>query len=190
MSENPIAISNLNDFIFCPVSIYFHLLDYETEKLTYQNGSQINGTAAHESVDSGRYSDLKTVLQAIPVYSEKYGLFGKIDIFDVHSVVLTERKKKIANIYDGYVFQLYAQYFSLCEMGYDVRQIRLHSMDDNKTYPISLPEEDAEMLAKFERLMEEIRNFSFDGFRQLNFLKCRRCIYEPLCSFSCEKSEE
>lgn len=44
MSENPIAISNLNDFIFCPVSIYFHLLDYETEKLTYQNGSQINGT--------------------------------------------------------------------------------------------------------------------------------------------------
>ena len=159
MSENPIAISNLNDFIFCPVSIYFHLLDYETEKLTYQNGSQINGTAAHESVDSGRYSDLKTVLQAIPVYSEKYGLFGKIDIFDVNSGVLTERKKKIANIYDGYVFQLYAQYFSLCEM-------------------------------EFERLMEEIRNFSFDGFRQLNFLKCRRCIYEPLCSFSCEKSEE
>ena len=24
MSENPIAITSLNDFVFCPVSIYFH----------------------------------------------------------------------------------------------------------------------------------------------------------------------
>ena len=27
MSEQPLSISNLNDFIFCPVSIYFHSLD-------------------------------------------------------------------------------------------------------------------------------------------------------------------
>lgn len=31
MSEQPIAISCLNDFIFCPVSIYFHALDADTE---------------------------------------------------------------------------------------------------------------------------------------------------------------
>ena len=190
MSENPITISNLNDFIFCPASIYFHSLDYETEKLTYQDDSQINGTAAHEAVDSGKYSDRKNILQAVPVYSEKYGLFGKIDVFDVGTGVLTERKKKIVKIYDGYIFQLYAQFFSLCEMGYDVNQIRLYSMDDNKMYPILLPEENAEMLKKFDQLVVDMRNFSFEGFRQTNCMKCQRCIYEPLCSFSCEKCEE
>lgn len=58
MSENPISISNLNDFIFCPASIYFHLLDYDTDKLTYQDSYQLNGTAAHKAVDSCAYSDI------------------------------------------------------------------------------------------------------------------------------------
>ena len=61
MSENPIAISNLNDFIFCPVSIYFHSLDYDTEKMTYQNSDQLNGTAVHTTVDSGTYSSKKSI---------------------------------------------------------------------------------------------------------------------------------
>ena len=33
MSELPLSISNLNDFIFCPVSIYFHGLDSDTDKM-------------------------------------------------------------------------------------------------------------------------------------------------------------
>ena len=35
MSESPIPISNLNDFIFCPVSIYFHGLDYMLQYSVY-----------------------------------------------------------------------------------------------------------------------------------------------------------
>lgn len=61
MSENPIAISNLNDFIFCPVLSYFHSLDYDTEKMTYQNSDQLNGTAVHTTVDSGTYSSKKSI---------------------------------------------------------------------------------------------------------------------------------
>ena len=189
MSEYPIAISNLNDFVFCPVSIYFHSLDHDTEKLTYQDDAQLNGTAAHEAIDAGRYSDRKSVWQAVPVYSTRYGLFGKIDLFDADSGLLTERKKKIVTVYDGYVFQLYAQYFALCEMGCDVRRIRLFSMDYNKAYPIRLPEEDEQMPLKFERLIDSMKSFDLNGFRQTNPLKCGRCIYEPLCSFSCQKSE-
>lgn len=60
MSETPIAISNLNDYAFCPVSIYFHLLDYDTDTLTYQDSYQINGTAAHKAVDSS--ADNKNIL--------------------------------------------------------------------------------------------------------------------------------
>lgn len=184
MSESPIPISNLNDFIFCPVSIYFHSLDSETDKLSFQSEYQINGTAAHEKIDNKSYSNRKTILQAVPVYSEKYGLYGKIDLFDVKKSVLTERKKKINNIYDGYIFQLYAQYFALLEMGYEVRSIRLYSMDDNKTFSIPLPYTEKELLSKFEKLILDINMFDFDNFFQTNALKCAKCIYEPLCSFS------
>ncbi len=184
MSEYPISISNLNDFVFCPVSIYFHSVESDTEKLTYQDSFQINGTAAHEKSDTGAYSSKKDMLQGISVYCERYNLIGKIDTFDAENGILTERKKKIKQIFDGYVFQLYAQYFALCEMGYEVSEIRLYSMDDNKTYKIEKPEEAPEMLGKFEKLMSDLESFEFESFVQTNPLKCNMCIYEPLCSFS------
>ncbi len=45
MSEEPIAISSLNDFVFCPVSIYFHSLETDEENLLGQDSYQLNGTA-------------------------------------------------------------------------------------------------------------------------------------------------
>lgn len=182
--ENPISITSLNDFIFCPVSIYFHQLDGDSEKVISQDTYQLNGTAAHQKSDAGTYSTRKSMLQGISVYCEKYDLIGKIDTFDTSTGLLTERKKKIIRIYDGYVFQIYAQYFSLREMGYDVKRLRLYSMDDNKSYDLPKPEEDPEMLRKFEALLQKMKIFQFDGFQQENPLKCMKCIYEPLCSFS------
>lgn len=49
MSENPIAISKLNEFIFCPASIYFHSLEEDENKLLYQDSFQLNGTDAHKN---------------------------------------------------------------------------------------------------------------------------------------------
>lgn len=40
IGENPITITSLNDFIFCPVSICFHSLESDVEKLTYQDHYQ------------------------------------------------------------------------------------------------------------------------------------------------------
>lgn len=61
--DDLIPISFLNDFIFCPASIYFHQLYGAQEKLTYQRSNQINGTAAHRTVDSSTYTSRKNVLQ-------------------------------------------------------------------------------------------------------------------------------
>lgn len=77
----------------------------------------------------------------------------------------------------------------MIEMGYKVNKLRLYSMDDNKIHTVSKPEEDKIMLEKFERIISEINNFSFGSFKQSNISKCQRCIYEPLCSFSCLKEE-
>ncbi len=184
MSENPIIISNLNDFVFCPVSIYFHSLEPENEDILSKDIYQINGSNAHKKSDTATYSSKKSMLQGMSVYSSKFDIVGKIDTFDSDEGILTERKKKITTIYDGYVFQLYAQYFALTEMGYKVNSIRLYSMDDNKIYNIEKPEDNSDMFDKFKKLITKMKNFKFEGFRQSDFHKCKHCIYEPLCSFS------
>lgn len=104
--EDLILISNLNDFIYCPASIYFHGLYGNADKLTYQSEYQINGTKAHENVDAGKYSTRKNIITALEVFSQEYGLVGKIDIYDREKKILIERKKHVNVVYDGYVFQL------------------------------------------------------------------------------------
>ena len=108
--EDLIIISNLNDFIFCPASIYFHKLYGSQDNLLYQSSAQINGTKAHETIDEKTYSTRKSAMMSLDVYSEKYGLCGKIDLYESDKKRLIERKKHVRQIYDGYIFQLYAQY--------------------------------------------------------------------------------
>lgn len=179
--DDAILITELNDFIFCPVSIYFHKMYKNMDRMIYQNTDQINGNTAHKSVDESIYTTRKDILMGIDVYCEKYNLIGKIDIFDIAKKTLRERKKKVKNIYDGYVFQVYAQYFSLVEMGYDVKKIEIYSIDDHKKYDIPLPYANTDMLFKFEKVIYEIKHFSIHEFIQTNEAKCLHCIYEPAC---------
>ena len=111
--EDLIIISNLNDFIFCPASIYFHKLYGSQDNLLYQSSAQINGTKAHETIDEKTYSTRKSAMMSLDVYSEKYGLCGKIDLYESDKKRLIERKKHVRQIYDGYIFQLYAQYYAM-----------------------------------------------------------------------------
>lgn len=182
--DDLIPISYLNDFIFCPVSIYFHQLYGTQERLTYQCRDQINGTAAHKTVDSSTYSTRKNILQGISVYSEELRLIGKIDVFYQDTGILVERKKRIKTIYDGYVFQIYAQCYCLRGMNYTVSSLKLYSMDDNKSFAIPLPENDREMDRKFLNLIYQIKTFTMENYQQDNIEKCRHCIYEPACDRS------
>ena len=63
-----ILITELNDFIFCPVSIYFHRLYGSLENMTYQSSAQINGSAAHEAVDQATYSSEKDIIMGLDVF--------------------------------------------------------------------------------------------------------------------------
>jgi CRISPR-associated exonuclease Cas4 len=182
--EDPIIISNLNDFGFCPASIYFHNLMYGADRILTQTSSQINGTHSHFSIDNGSYSSRKSVFQGLEVYSEEYGLIGKIDIYYADKGLLVERKKKVSKLFDSQIFQIYGQYFAMCEMGYDVRELRIYSMDDNRNYSIPLPEDDAELFNSFCNVVSDMHAFNLDTFKQDNPLKCANCIYEVMCSCS------
>lgn len=53
-SENFYPISYLNDFIFCPLSIYYHQLYGSLSKRLYYGAAQLDGKAVHEAVDERR----------------------------------------------------------------------------------------------------------------------------------------
>lgn len=179
--ESYIQISKINDFIFCPYSLYYHSIYENFSQKVYHGSAQTKGKIKHECIDEGRYSTAKKFLQGTDVYSEKYGLCGKIDIYDKENKFLIERKNKVIKIYDGYKYQLYAQYFCLKEMGYEVEKLFIHSLTDNKRYEIALPEGDE--LKKFEETIEQMRNFNIakNNFKK-NKQKCEQCIYSQLCS--------
>ena len=183
--ETYIPISYLNDFIFCPRSIYFHQLYGGYSKTVYEQKPQVAGTAAHSTIDTQTYSTRKNVLQGVDIYCEQYNICGKIDIFDADTGKLTERKREIKTIYDGYVYQVYAQYHALVEMGYTVSAIAIHCIIHNKNYPIPLPKDNPEMQQKFEQLIAQINTFDMNapGFTPI-LAKCQNCIYNNLCDYS------
>ncbi len=176
-----IQIANINDFIFCPRSIYFHNCYQKYEEHNFKDKPQVVGTLKHENIDNEKYSTSKNILQSMPVYSEKFKIAGKIDIFDKKKGFLVERKNKIKKIYDGYILQVYAQYFCLKEMGYSVKAIFLHSLSDNKRYKVKLPQRKDE--DNFSRIIKEINDYKLKSNFKQSRKKCEKCIYSLLCDF-------
>jgi CRISPR-associated exonuclease Cas4 len=180
-----IPISYINDYIFCPRSIYNHNLYANFDEQVYQDKPQRAGKNAHKAIDNNLYSNKKDVLMNYEIYSSKYGLYGKIDVYDIKNNILTERKNNITTIYDGYVYQLYAHYFGLTEMGYNVLKMNLYDYSKNITHYISLPIDDPNMLKKFENTIKSIKSFSLlSNEFQANINKCNKCIYKQLCDKS------
>jgi len=179
--EQYIQITKLNDFIFCPLSLYFHSLYENFYQKTYHSKSQTRGKIKHENIDKNKYSSAKRYMQGTAVYSSEYGLMGKIDIYDRETKSLIERKAKVKQIFDGYRYQLYAQMFCLKEMGYEVKKLFVHSLMDNKRYRIDLPNK--EEVEKFENIIKDINNFDISKFdKSINKNKCDNCIYKELCN--------
>jgi len=180
MEEN-IIISNLNDFIFCPRSIYFHNLYYSYDDHLYHDTFQAKGINSHKAIDTKNYSSKKSVLEGIDIYSEELGLIGKIDLLDTDTKTLIERKYKIKKIYDGYYLQIYAQYFCLIEMGYDIQKIKLYSQSNNKSYDVPIPtNKEKEHL---QNIISKMKNFNlYSDFKQ-NPNKCNMCIYKEMCDY-------
>lgn len=81
MEEEYISISTLNDFIFCPYSIYLHNVYMGTDEGLYHATPQTKGRNAHETIDTKTASNRADDLQSFPVMSEKYKFMGKIDIY-------------------------------------------------------------------------------------------------------------
>lgn len=101
--EDYISISTLNDFIFCPYSIYLHNVYMDTDEGLYQATPQTRGKIAHNPIDNKKSSNRSCDLQSLPVISEEYRLVGKIDIYKGNIHQLIERKYQLKHIYKGHI---------------------------------------------------------------------------------------
>lgn len=152
--EQYIQISTINDFLYSPQSLYLHSIYQSFHIDTYHSHYQTNGNGHHKTLDEKTYSGSQRYLQGIPIYSEEYRIIGKIDLYDTKTQTLIERKAKIKNIYLGHKYQLYAQMFCLQEMGYGVKRLKIHSLEDNTNYYIDLPS--PEEIIAFRKLIRDI----------------------------------
>lgn len=177
--DDYISISMLNDFIFCPYSIYLHNVYMETDKSLYHAAPQTKGRNAHETIDNKKADNRKDTLLALPVYSERFKIMGKIDTYKRKEKTLIERKYQLKSIYQGQIYQLWAQMFCLKEMGYEVEQLAFYEISTNKTIPVAMPNSKEEL--QFSEFIEKFRNYNPTSDINTNINKCKHCIYCNLC---------
>ena len=179
MMDDYIAISTLNDFIFCPYSIYLHNVYMDMGEDVYHATPQIRGKLAHETVNEKRTSNRTDEMQSLPVISRIYRLMGKIDIYRGREKKLIERKYQLKKIFQGQIYQLWAQYLCMMEMGYEVEALAFYEISTNKMIPIELPSE--QQLMQFQQFISLYRNYDPSEPINININKCNHCIYSSLC---------
>lgn len=179
MEGDYIHLSALNDFIFCPYSIYLHNIYMEADEGLYHAVPQTQGRIAHDAVDHKRSSTRKDDLMTLPVACEALGIMGKIDIYKGAEHHLIERKYQLKQIFQGQLYQLWGECFCLREMGFSVERVSFYEISTNRMIPQQLPGE-----KEWDELRLFINRFkSFDPSMPIetNPNKCSHCIYCPLC---------
>lgn len=182
-----INISTLNDFIFCPYSIYLHNVYMETDETMYHATPQTQGRIAHETVDRKTADNRSDVILSLPVFSEEYGLMGKIDVYRRKEKKLIERKYQLKQIFQGHIYQLWAQMFCLREMGYEVETLAFYETSANRMIPVAMPTEHE--TEYFKNFIKRFRSYNpaITPFA-INPNKCRHCIYCNLCDKTNEQN--
>jgi len=114
--DEPVLISALNQYVFCPRRCAL----MHVEGIWRDNEHTLVGSLLHDHADSPGYEtgDGVTVLRALPLYSARYGLAGKADIVEMRDgePVPVEYKKGKRRKFDNDDVQLCAQAFCLEEM--------------------------------------------------------------------------
>ncbi len=173
--DSAIQISTINDFLFCPKSLYLHNIYSSFDTSIYHDIPQTVGSITHENIEGQSYTTSKNILQGLSVYSNRLGIKGKIDVYDTKKKHLVERKYRVKYVYTGFRYQLYAQMYCLEEIGFKVENLFLHSLSDNKRYEISLPT--LEEKREFEEVISKMKNFEVASLRSHSCSHCSNNIY-------------
>lgn len=177
--EDYIALSTLNDFIFCPYSIYLHNIYMGADEDVYHATPQTKGKTAHIKVDNKTTSCGTNDIVALPVFSDELGIMGKIDVYKKQEKWLIERKYELKQIFRGQLYQIWGQYFCMTEMGYAIEKMSFYEISTNRMIAIEIPNKfNKDELSKF---IEMFKTYDPTQKIHINTNKCKHCIYCNLC---------
>jgi CRISPR-associated exonuclease Cas4 len=151
----------------------------EADENLYHATPQIRGRNAHESVDNKTASVKNGDMLSLPVFSDELGIMGKIDVYRYAKKLLVERKYQLKQIFSGQIYQLWAQYFCMIEMGYEVSQLAFYEISTNKMIPAAMPQEAGKQ--ELISLIHNFKNYNPTDSITVNPNKCAHCIYCNLC---------
>ncbi len=174
--NNYIPITWLNDFIFCPYSVYLHQIYGKGQEEVYHTKKQAKGKRLHAFVE---FDKNKETMTNAYVYSGELEIYGKIDTYDLDTGLLIEYKSKATRIYRGYYYQIWSQYYCLIEMGFEVKSLAFYDFKLAELINIEAPNK--ENYAELKNHIQYIKSFDFDRIQQVNINKCKNCIYINLC---------
>ena len=126
--------------------------------MIFHTEPQTRGRISHEAIDHKTYSNRTNDILSLPVYSETYGLMGKIDLYKRKEHLLIERKYQLKHIFQGQIYQIWAQMFCMQEMGYTVERLAFYEMSSNKMTPVTLPTEVEKK--SFALFLQKFRTFN------------------------------
>lgn len=177
--EHLITITTLNDFVFCPYSIYLHQIYDLNKEDIYHDEYQSKGKRLHDFIENNKD---ETSWKHAYVYSDKLGIYGKIDDYNPLTKELIEYKSTVAVAYKGYYYQIWSQYLCLKEMGVIVYSLAFFDFKKNMKIEIPIPSQsDVEELINH---IKKIKRFDFNSDLLINPNKCNHCIYNMLCEKS------
>ena len=151
----------------------------DTDEGNYHAIPQTRGKNAHSIVDDKKVSHNNNIIEALPVLSKTLGVYGKIDVYNSDTKTLVERKYQLKRIYKGQIYQLWAQYFCLIEMGVEIVNLVFYEISTRKTFQIKLPSEQEK--TELVSFLESYRNYNPNNTITANPNKCFHCIYSNLC---------
>lgn len=171
-----LSITALNDFVFCPYSIYLHEIYGGNKEETYHSKFQSKGKRLHDFIENNK--DAKDLKHAY-VYSQKLGIYGKIDEYIPLTKELIEYKSNVAIMFKGYYYQIWSQYLCMTEMGFEIERLSFFDFKINKKTQLDLPT-DSE-INELTKHINKVKHYDFASEILVNPNKCRRCIYQSLC---------
>ncbi len=154
----------------------------DTDKGLYHATPQTKGVVAHEQLDDRIEQELPDDLYGLAVYSDRLGVMGKIDHYNVSAKRLIEYKNNLKQIFRGQLYQLWAQYFCMIEMGFEINAIGFYELSSGRFIPVDLP--DSVEWNELNQFIARFKNYNPEDSLKVNVNKCIHCIYCNLCDKS------
>lgn len=181
-NDNPIAISALQHYAYCPRQCAL----IHVEQVFDDNVYTARGHAVHRTVDTPGY-EIKAgvrIERALPLWSDRLGLIGKADLVEFHpdgKVFPVEFKhgRKLEKVHDD--IQLAAQAMCLEEMlRVSIPAGAIYHASSRRRREVSI---DAALRAAVDSTVAAVREMAEHGILPpaVNDERCRACSLKDIC---------